>query len=163
LGTKYDLKTGGTAKKIKEKGKENNLNRIQLNQIVADVFQRGADPKDIDLRKIDFSTSYDNIRGQVEELIKQTKGESAMFESEKQDRRDRISARAKKQMADRNRTLAETIHEQRPDLNQYVDETRTAERTFDQPTNEQFDRWKRNPSKYDIKGVDGRGHEQRHG
>jgi hypothetical protein len=156
LGTKFDLKTGGTAKKIKEKGKENNLNRAQLNQIVADVFQRGADPKDIDLRKIDFSTSYDNIRGQVKELVKQTKGESAMFESEKQDRRDRISARAKKQMADRNRTLAETIHEQRPDLNQYVDETRTAERTFDQPTNEQFDTWKRNPTKYDIKGVDAR-------
>jgi hypothetical protein len=156
LGTKFDLKTGGTAKKIKEKGKENNLNRIQLNQIVADVFQRGADPKDIDLRKIDFSTSYDNIRGQVEQLIKKNMGESAMFESEKKDRRDRISARAKKQMADRNRTLAETIHEQRPDLNQYVDETRTAERTFDQPTNEQFDRWKRNPSKYDIKGVDAR-------
>lgn len=156
LGTKFDLKTGGTAKKIKEKGKDNNLNRAQLNQIVADVFQRGADPKDIDLRKIDFTTSYDNIRGQVKELVKQTKGESAMFESEKKDRRDRISAKAKKQMADRNRTLAETIHERRPDLNQYVDETRTAERTFDQPTNEQFDTWKRNPSKYDIKGVDAR-------
>jgi len=156
LGTKYDLKTGGTAKKIKEKGKKNDLNRIQLNQIVADVFQRGAKPKDIDLRKIDFTTSYDNIRRQVKDLVKKNKGESAVFRSEKKEKKERLSAKAKKQMADRNRTLAETIHERRPDLNQYVDETRTAERTFNQPTDQQFDTWKRNPAKYDIKGVDAR-------
>lgn len=38
-------------------------------QAIADIYQRGERPRDIDLQKIDFGVSYSNIRTQIEELL----------------------------------------------------------------------------------------------
>jgi len=70
LGKKHDIKTGSSVKVIKDRAKNNpDLNRARLNNIIGDIYQRGVDPKDLDLEKIDWSVSYQNIRGQVKDLL----------------------------------------------------------------------------------------------
>ena len=38
-------------------------------QAIADIYQRGERPRDLDLQKIDFGVSYSNVRTQIEELL----------------------------------------------------------------------------------------------
>lgn len=155
LGRKNDIKTSSTAKKIKEKAKGNpDLNRASLNQIIADIYQRGADPKDLDLQRIDFSTSYSNIRGQVEDLIKKRQGRSGKFENEKEAERKTGMDKQRKHEQGINQDIAQVRHNRRDPFNQFVDETKQAEKTFPHATDKALKKWKNNPNKYDIQGVD---------
>lgn len=157
LGKKNQVKTSSTAKKIKDKAKKNpDINRAGLNQIVADIYQRGARPKDLDLQRIDFSTSYSNVRKQVEELLKKRQGSSAKFESEKERERKTGMDKQRKHEQSINQEVAEQRHKRRPKLNQFIDETKNAEKTFPHATDKAVRKWSRNPNKYDIKGVDTR-------
>ena len=145
LGRKNEIKTGSTAKKVKDRAKRNpDLNRAGLTQIVADIYQRGDDPRDLDLERIDFSVSYSNIRGQVEDLLKKRQGSSAKFQSEKDAERKT------------GKEIAEQRNKRRPAYNQFIDQTKNAETTFPHATDKAVRKWSRNPNKYDIKGVDTR-------
>jgi hypothetical protein len=155
LGKKNQIKVSKTARKIKEKSKKNSdLNRASLNQIVADIYQRGADPKDLDLQRIDFNTSYENIRGQVADLVKKRRGQEASFANERREKRKNMADQAQQYQREMNTELAEQVHNRRSNFSQYVDETRNNSKTFRNPTERQLKKWRRNPGKYDIAGVD---------
>jgi len=155
LGKKNQIKVSKTARKIKEKSKKNSdLNRASLNQIVADIYQRGADPKDLDLQRIDFKTSYENIRGQIADLIKKRRGQKASFANERREKRKNMADQAQQYQREMNTELAEQVHNRRSNFSQFVDETRNNSKTFRNPTERQLKKWRRNPGKYDIAGVD---------
>jgi len=155
LGRKYDVKTGGTAKKIKKKSKNNpQLNRARLNQIVADFYQRGVDPKDLDLEKIDWSVSYQNIRSQVQELL--DKRGADKFSNRRQSERKASMDYAAKKESDMLMTIADVRHSRRPAHSRYTDETKEADRKFGRLTDESFEKWSKDPNKYDIEGIDGK-------
>jgi hypothetical protein len=155
LGRKHDAKTGGTARKIKDRAKKNpDLNRAGLNQAIADIYQRGVNPKDLDLEKIDFSVSYSNIRSQIQDLLDKRGAEK--FGSRKDAERKSQMSYAQKKGSETLKTIASVRHERRPPHNQYTDETKDADRTFGRLTEESFRKWSRNPNKYDIEGVDGK-------
>ena len=155
LGRKHDVKTGGTAKRIKRRASDNDdLNRARLNQIVADIYQRGVDPKDLDLEKIDWSVSYQNIRGQVKNLLDKRGVDS--FNAEKRRKRKATMDYAAKKGSEQLKTVANVRHERRDPHSQYVDETKEAERKFGRLTDSAYRKWSKNPNKYDIEGVDGK-------
>lgn len=155
LGRKNDIKTGSTAKKIKQKSKKNpDLDRARLNQIVADIYQRGSSPKDLDLQRVDFSTSYNNIRNQIKDLLDKRGNEK--FANRRKAERESEMAYAKEKESEQLITVARVRHERRPPHSQYVDETKEAETKFGRVTDSSFEKWARNPNKYDIEGVDGK-------
>ena len=155
LGRKTDIKTGSTAKRIKEKSKDNpDLDRARLNQIVADIYQRGSTPKDLDLQRIDFSVSYNNIRNQVKDLL--DKRGSKKFANRRKAERESEMSYAREKQSEQLITVANVRHERRPAHNQYVDETKEADKKFGRLTDSSFEKWARNPNKYDIEGVDGK-------
>lgn len=155
LGRDYDVKSSGGADKIKKKSKENpDLDRARINQIIADFFQRGVNPKDLDLEKIDWSVSYNNIRNQVSDLLDKRGVDS--FESTKRREQNAMRDYARKKQSEQLMTVAELRHQRRPEYNQYVDENKEAEKKFGRLTESAYEKWSRNPSKYDIEGVDGK-------
>lgn len=46
-----------------------NVGFMATAQAIADIYQRGLRPRDLDLQKIDFGVSYQNIRTQIEEML----------------------------------------------------------------------------------------------
>jgi hypothetical protein len=158
LGREEDIKTGSTAKAIKKRAKKNpDLNRAALTQIIADVFQLGLSPKDIDFQKIDFGVSYSNIRSQVKDLAKKRSG--AEFESDKTNRIESGRAKADAMAANaRSKMLsnkASFIERGNPVWSRFVDQSKQAEKKFSKPfTKEEYRKWRRNQDKYDMQGID---------
>jgi len=159
LGRKHHIKTGSSAKVIKDRAKDNpDLNRARLNNIIGDIYQRGVDPKDLDLEKIDWSVSYQNIRGQVKDLLDRRGADS--FAASKRREREATQDYAAKKQSEQLMTVAEVRDERRPAFNQYIDKTKNAEKTFGRLTEKAFNEWSRNPNKYDVEGVDTRDEEE---
>jgi len=159
LGRKEDIKTGATAKQIKKRAKKNpDLNRAALTQIIADVFQRGLSPKDIDLQKIDFGVSYSNIRSQVQKLAKKRGGKE--FKQEKKNRMESMADKAKAQMKEAKHNMlmqkAEAVQRGRDKWALYTDQTKDADETIDKLDEDSYRRWRRNRQTKDIKGLDNR-------
>lgn len=159
LGRKGDIKTSSTAKQIKKRAKKNpDLNRAALTQIMADVFQRGLSPKDIDLQKIDFGVSYSNIRGQVQELAKQRGGRE--FKQEKSNKMESMADKAKAQMKEAKHDMlmqkAEAVQRGRDKWALYTDQTKDADETIEKLDEDSYRRWRRNRQTKDIKGLDNR-------
>lgn len=155
LGNKGQINTKSVAKDIKEESKDNpTLNRRKLNHVIADIYQRGARPKDLDLKRIDWSASYNNIRGQVERLLDK-RGNEGFEVQKKADRETDMSYAAKKE-SEMLKDIAQVRHERRDPHAQYTDETKEAERKFGRLTDSAYQKWSRNPNKYDIEGVDGK-------
>mgnify|MGYP006926865713 CR=1 FL=1 len=155
LGKKGYIKTKKSAKRIKDQARNNpDLNRASLNQIVADIFQRNADPKDLDLQKIDFSNSYGNIRSQVQSLLDE-KGYDKFENRKDRERESQMSYAAEKQ-SEILKDIAEVRDERRDNFNQFIDKTKNTKKRFGRLTEEAYEKWSRNPSKFDVEGVDTR-------
>lgn len=155
LGRQGDIKTKSTAKKIKRKAKDNpDLNRAALTQVIADIYQRGDTPKDLDLERIDWKVSYSNIRGQVQDLLDKRK--NSKFDSRKKSDREAKMSYAAEKESEMLKDIAHVRHERRKPHSQYTDNTKEAERKFGRLTDSAYNKWSRNPNKYDIEGVDGK-------
>lgn len=153
----HDYLKGRSGEKIKEKARTNqNLSYMSVAHAVADIYQRGENPKDMDLQKIDWGVSYGNIRGQIEELLQKRGGRDSKFEDQKDRERESGVDRQRKHEQSINKEIAEQRHKRRPDYNQFIDETKNAQKTFSHATEKAVRKWSRNPNKYDLKGVDTR-------
>lgn len=154
------LKRGNTAKFLKERSNRNeDLTYMGLAHVVADVIQRGVNPGDVDFQKIDWGVSYQNIRGQAQDLADQRGGEE--FGTEKRDRikssMEKAEAMKSSRRHERLKDKAETVQKGRSKWARYSDQVKTASRTFQAPiTNKEYKKWRRNPDGTDIEGVDDR-------
>ena len=122
---------------------------LQKHTIKKKLRNRGINPDKIDLEaELDSTLSLpENIQNLEEKYGRlERTGRSAGARQEK----------AKAQRRNQVKREAESVHEQRPTLNQYIDQTKDAETTYRDPTQRQMEKWKENPNKYDIEGVDTR-------
>jgi len=72
LATDYLKSNGGNNWKAGDELKRrtpDNLNFMTAVQLIADIYQRGARPRDLDLQKIDFSLTKAEIDKQIDELL----------------------------------------------------------------------------------------------
>lgn len=83
---------------------------------IADIYQRGVNPKDIDLQKIDFSLSQSEVRQQISELL--DKRGASKFEEEEQrtiasdmERIEKLQEKEKERMQRTKEKIKEQIDE----------------------------------------------------
>lgn len=154
------LKRGNTARKLKDRANNNaDLTYMGLAHVIADVIQRGVNPKDVDFDKIDWGVSYGNIRGQAQDLADKKGGDE--FGNEKRDRIESAMSKAeeiqKSRKHERLKDKAETVQRGRSKWAKYSDQTRNAETVYKAPiTEDEYEKWRRDPNKRDIEGVDDR-------
>lgn len=122
---------------------------LQKHTVKKKLRNRGIQPEKIDLEaELDSSlTLTENIQnlenkyGKLQRTGRNFRGRQAQAQKQ---RRDQVKKEAKR------------INKKRPKYNRYVDATKTAETVYADPSERQFQKWKQNPNKYDIKGVDTR-------
>lgn len=100
----YLKSTGGDNWEHKDelKRKTQSMGFMSTAHAIADIYQRGQNPKDMDLQKIDFSLSQPEVRKQIDELL--TKSGADRFQNKK-------DAKMKSQIE-----KAEEIHEKNKEI-----------------------------------------------
>lgn len=113
----YLSKTGGNNWKQGDelKRRSKNKNYMEIAHVIADIYQRGERPQDLDLQRIDFSVSTSNINTQVEDIL--TKRGAEQFDKEKEATRQSEMERAEK--------LIEEDRQQREEARRRVNEEMT--------------------------------------
>lgn len=144
-------------------GKNPDLSYMGVAHAVADVIQKGANPKEVDFQKVDWGVSYSNIRKQTQELAEKRGGQE--FQGKKEDRiksqMDKAEELAKERKHEQLERKARVVQGRRTEEEQYTDQTKNADEVIRQLDNENYQRWRRNPEKFDVKGVDTRTPEER--
>jgi hypothetical protein len=122
---------------------------LQEHTVKKKLRNRGINPDTIDLKaELDSTLSLRENLDNLEEKYGKLERTGRNFRA----RREEGQAR-RRELAQRE---AKSTHEERPPLNQYIDETKDAEKTFRDPTERQMNKWRNNPNQYDIEGVDTR-------
>jgi len=122
---------------------------LQKHTVKKKLRNRGIRPDKIDLEaELDSSLS-------LSENIKNLEAKYGRLEKESRDFRAR-QERAQKQRRNQVKEEARRINQERSKYSRYVDATKDAKTTYEDPSERQFNKWQENPNKYDIEGVDTR-------
>lgn len=112
-----------------------------------DVIERRLRSKGYDVSTVDLNSLIDSQLSLPENI--------ASIEQEIRATGDPMSRGKARRLQHRSaKREASSRHEKRPDWNQRVDESLQADTVFRNPSERQMRKWKRNPDKYDIEGVD---------
>ena len=149
----------GQGARFKKKARDAGLSQAQITQIIADYYQRGQNPKDYDLiSRLDLNTSYNNVRTKSLNLIdRKTDKIKTNFEGRRQDSINSGMEKFRSKMDEVNKgalkARAKTFDAGRKSFNRHLDQSRKNEKTLE-ITSRNVRKWAKNPSKYDLKGID---------
>lgn len=114
----YLKSTGGDNWKNKDElaRRTESMGFMSTAHAIADIYQRGVNPKDLDLQKIDFSLSQSEVRQQIDELL--SKRGASQFEGKKErsiesdiERIEKLQEKEKERMQRTKEKVEEQIEE----------------------------------------------------
>lgn len=88
--------------------------------LIADIYQRGERPSDLDLQRIDFSVSTSNIQDQIDELLKKRGAEQ--FEKEKEAKIESDMEKAEELIKEDQEEMEETRRQTKEELDEMMGE-----------------------------------------
>jgi len=117
----YLSKTGANNwKQGDELKRRSSVNYMTAVHLIADIYQRGERPSDLDLQRIDFSVSENNIQEQISDLLEKRGAEE--FEKEKEATIESDMAKAEEMIREDREEMEETRERTREELDQMMEQ-----------------------------------------
>lgn len=117
----YLSKTGANNwKQGDELKRRSSVNYMTAVHLIADIYQRGERPSDLDLQRIDFSVSENNIQEQISDLLEKRGAEE--FEKEKEATIESDMAKAEEMIREDREEMEETRERTREEIDQMMEQ-----------------------------------------